>query len=75
MITNATIRRPEHLHSVRCLSSALISAIENFRDTDHMTDLEFRLHAQDGTFVHCADEYLNSGTATCICPPCNCCPA
>lgn len=74
MIINETPRPTEHLHSVKCLASAIIAAVENYRDTEHMTDIEFRLHAQDGTFLRAADEYLAEGLMNCRCGPCSCTP-
>lgn len=60
---------PEEGHTHQCLASAMISAIQNWRDSDGMTDHEFRLMAQDGDFLSTADEYLNSGLSDCLCPP------
>lgn len=55
------------MHSKECLAAALIATVENFRDEDGMTDLDFRLVAQDHTFLTVADEYLADGTKECVC--------
>lgn len=75
MITNETIRPAEHLHSKKCFASALIAAVENLRDLENFSDLEFRLAVQGNDPMHAADDYLATGTATCTCPPCfsSCC--
>jgi hypothetical protein len=75
MITNQTPRRPEHLHSKRCASAALIAAIENLRDLENFSDLEFRLAIQANDPKEMADGYLADGLISCQCPPCFCCPA
>lgn len=70
-MNNDPMPRPtEHLHSKKCLATAILCAVENWRDAEGMTDHEFRLMAQDNDFLHTADEYLNTGTCTCTCPPC-----
>lgn len=61
------VRPPEWLHEKRCLAAALIAAIENLRDNEAFTDLGFRLQMQDNHGLTEADDYLNSGTVTCIC--------
>lgn len=66
MFTDPTPPPAEWLHSKECLASAIISAVQNFRD-DLSTAHDFRLNAQGNDFLHAADEYLTSGTQTCIC--------
>lgn len=70
MILNPTPRPAEHLHSKSCLAEAVISAVQNLRDTEGETDHEFRLAMQDNYQLELADEYLNTGLQTCTCPPC-----
>lgn len=70
MLNTAAPRPAEHLHSKRCLASAIISAVENIRDMENFSDHEFRLAAQDNDFLASADQYLQEGIATCTCPPC-----
>jgi hypothetical protein len=62
------MRTPEQGHTKRCLAAAMICAVENARD-DGITDLEFRLWAQENRALTWADLYLDEGTATCTCPP------
>lgn len=61
-------RTPEQGHTKKCAAHALINAVENVRDLEYMTDADFRLAMRDGTFAEWADEYLASGTVTCLCP-------
>lgn len=61
------LRRAEHLHTKKCLGSAMISAIENARDLEHFTDHDFALYVQDGGPLAEAHGYLADGTATCLC--------
>jgi hypothetical protein len=67
-ITDAP-KPPEWLHSKKCLAEAMISAVQNARDAEDFSALEFTLWAQDGGALADAHEYLNSGLQTCICPP------
>ena len=55
------------LHSRKCLAQALISAVENFRDEQGMTDFDFRILAQENRFLVAADDYLATGLQTCTC--------
>lgn len=73
MQNNPTPRAAEHMHTAHCLAHAAICAVENLRDA--LTDHEFRLALQDNHTLTDADEYLNTGTVTCLCPPCprSCC--
>lgn len=61
-------RTPEQGHTVACQAHALITAIEDTRDREGMTPVEFRIEAQYN-FQHLADEYLNSGSVECLCDP------
>lgn len=61
-------RTPEQGHTRRCLAKALIAAVENLRDTDAMTDLDFRVQVQEGVPLQWADMYLNEGITECLCP-------
>jgi hypothetical protein len=71
-------RTPEQGHSARCLAKALICAVENARDAalhdanlvgqPWMADHQFRLWAQENTFLSWADGYLSDGVTECICP-------
>jgi len=67
MFTNLTTMPREHMHSKRCLASALISAVENLRDAERMTDHQFRMNAQEGSFLAMADDYLADGLSDCLC--------
>lgn len=78
MYINDLPRPAEHLHEVKCLSQALISAIENERDSllearrrsemgPYYGAHDFRLMAQDNDFLTIADRNLNDGTSTCMC--------
>lgn len=55
-------------HTARCLAHALICAVENLRDMEDQTGYGFRLAVQENTPLQWADDYLISGTATCLCP-------
>lgn len=55
------------MHSKRCLAAAIIAAVENLRDTEGMTDMDFRMEVQANRQVEWADSYLNDGTMTCSC--------
>lgn len=61
------VRPPEWMHERRCLARAIISAVENLRDSDAFTDLGFRLQMQDNHALTEADDYLNTGMVDCIC--------
>lgn len=61
------IRPREHLHERACLAQAMISAIENWRDVEGITDLEFRFAMQDNDALRAADDNLATGSSTCIC--------
>ena len=60
-------RTAEQGHTKKCLASAMISAIQNLRDMEFGTDFDFRIAAQDN-ILYLADEYLATGTQSCICP-------
>lgn len=66
-LTYPVARPVEHLHEKVCLGQAMISAIENFRDDEHMTDHEFTLYAQDGMVLQTARKYLHDDLQNCIC--------
>ncbi len=55
------------MHDKRCLANAIICAVENYRDTEGLTDLDFRISAQNNTFLAEADGYLADGLADCRC--------
>lgn len=57
------------MHTKECLADALISAVQNLRDSDRWArnDAQFRRHAGDGTLLDWAELYLEEGTKTCIC--------
>lgn len=55
------------VHSKSCLAAALISVVENWRDAEDISQLEFRIAAQDNTFFTEADAYLTDGTVPCRC--------
>jgi hypothetical protein len=57
----------EHTHTKQCLAGALKSAIENFRDYDEVSDVEFRLLVQDGQILREADTYLADMVGLCRC--------
>ena len=61
-------RTPEQGHDVACQANALITAIENMRDVEGMTALDFRAEVQYN-FRYIADEYLESGSIQCLCDP------
>lgn len=61
------IRPREHLHEKACLAKAMISAIENSRDLEFLSDLDFRFAMQDNDALRQADDDLASGTSECIC--------
>jgi hypothetical protein len=63
------------MHDKRCAATALIAAVENLRDQEGLFDSEFYAEVQNGAIWQCALGYLNDGTATCLCPPCehSCC--
>jgi hypothetical protein len=56
------------LHTKACLSAAIICAVQNARDEEGMTDFDFRILVQENRPLEWADEYLSTGTATCLCP-------
>jgi hypothetical protein len=51
------------------LARAIICAVENIRDSEYVTDIEFRLAMQDNDPLRAADDYLADGLCGCICPP------
>lgn len=55
------------MHTKVCLASAMMSAIENFRDSADVTDVDFRIMAQSNKVLHEADAYLAEGLSTCRC--------
>jgi len=59
----------EWLHEKRCLAEAMISAIQNARDTEDefFTAHDFRTWAQENAVLQQADEYLNTGLQDCRC--------
>jgi hypothetical protein len=57
----------EEGHTKACLASAIIAAVENWRDDEDVTDFGFALEAQSN-FLHTATEYLDSELADCLCP-------
>lgn len=72
-------RTKEQGHVAKCLAHAMICAIENMRDSiiddvsrqgygSEMTVHDFRVWAQDNGALEWAEQYLDDGTATCICP-------
>lgn len=60
------VRPAEFTHSKACIASALISAVQNNRDSDS-TDVEFHITAQSGAIVRDAYGYLSDGIQSCIC--------
>ena len=66
MLNNPMPRPAEWLHTRRCLAHAMVCAVENMRDAAG-SDHDFRIMAQEGAALAWADEYLTSGTATCLC--------
>jgi hypothetical protein len=56
-------------HTKQCYAEALISAVQNFRDNEEMTDFDFRVRVQDGSLKEEAQGYLNDGLQTCTCDP------
>jgi hypothetical protein len=74
-------RTPEQGHIAKCLAHAMICAIENMRDSliedmanqgygSEMTVYDFRVWASykvNGP-LEWAEQYLDDGTATCLCP-------
>lgn len=64
-----TMTDPNKAHEKACLASAMISAIQNLRDTEGIGDVAFRIEIQENTPLVWADSYLASGTATCTCAP------
>jgi hypothetical protein len=54
-------------HSKSCFAQAMISAIENARDSEHFTNHEFALWVQDQGPRTDAFEYLNTELQTCTC--------
>lgn len=55
------------MHQKKCLAAAIIAAVENMRDNEEASDFDFRIVAQDNTFLTMADEYLDEGMMTCQC--------
>lgn len=59
------------MHTKECLAYAIICAVENLRDEEGMTDLDFRLRIQDNTALTDADGYLEDTSpafSICRCP-------
>lgn len=77
-MSNFRARRAEHTHSVRCAAKAMITAIENVRDSVQDADIDqsisFAIWLQDNPWYD-ARANLQDGVSECICPPCNrsCC--
>ena len=75
---NFTPRAAEHTHSVRCAAKAMITAIENVRDSVQDAEVDqsvgFIIWLQDNPW-HDARANLQDGVSECICPPCphSCC--
>ena len=69
--TDVYTSRPtvEEGHSRPCLASAMIAAVENYRDAEGITDHDFRLWAQDNGVLETADGYLSDELSDCKCPP------
>ena len=61
-------RPAEWEHSIKCLSTALIRAIENTRDLEYISAFEFGYSSQHNDFHYLALGYLVSGTIECLCP-------
>lgn len=53
-------------HSRKCIAQAMISAIENARDSEYVTDENFVSFAKDGTFLWEGYAYLEE-PSLCIC--------
>lgn len=83
MITwNPITRTPEEGHSPACLASAIISAIQNYRDaicsdaksagknplTDSIAQFDFRTWSQNNGMLTDADDLLATQLQDCICP-------
>jgi hypothetical protein len=66
-----TMRPPttEEGHTKRCMASAMISAVQNARDSEYFTDHEFALWAQRGGALDDAVMYLRDDITDCQCPP------
>jgi hypothetical protein len=63
------MRTPEQGHTKACLAKTMIAVIENMRDDPNYTDVGYAIDA-GGTYIyHLAFDYLQDGTANCICPP------
>lgn len=67
------IRKPEHMHSKKCMASRLIEAItfEAKCTADVVSDHDFIQWLQDNGPLNAAREWLRS--YPCICAPCKCC--
>ncbi|SRR6266704_643840 len=62
-------RTPEEGHTKACLARAMVSAVQNMRDADYLTDHDFRIAAQNNDALVWADSYLADGLCDCVCPP------
>ena len=58
---------PNLMHTKVCLASAVISAIQNLRDEEGMSDFEFRIAMQNNVPLARADGYLTDGLSNCNC--------
>ena len=65
------IRKPEHMHSKKCMAKALIEAITPEAECEGVTDHDFILWLQDNGPLNAAREWLRS--YPCVCAPCKCC--
>jgi hypothetical protein len=59
-------RPKEWLHSKQCMAQALISAVQNLRDSD-ISHREFQFALQDNELMYTARGYLDEGLQDCRC--------
>lgn len=56
-----------NVHSKRCLSTAILNAVENLRDDPSTGSVAFSEAAESGQLVSIAKSYLADGLLTCSC--------
>lgn len=59
----------EEGHSKACLANATLSAVQNFRDDEGITEFDFSIWLQEGGPKYTALGYLSDGLSDCLCPP------
>lgn len=67
-MNNFPARAAEFTHSKACNFAAVVCAMENIRDREGMTDVDFVIALQSGEALAEAQGYLIEGMTACICP-------